>query len=759
MPCEVVSPLPFLRPAPFSYPTRMASSSPRTKLHGLGFTAVSPEATSSPPRSRKGSGAKKANGQRRSCPTSPSASFVSLHRMQAGMPPDPVCIRSRSSSHPHLSYTSSVFTPALDLGSPYFSLAPGYLGIVPMDDSDTERDQLMFGVHHSSTIGTTIGRMRHLPRLRSKDKLKRQDVTETETEREGPARVLPTARGPAHHRPSATPLMARLIPLVLFLFRLLAVVPATIGTIGHVRNAFYPKSHTRVDFVVAACWSVLTGFQCWFLTSGLLVRWRAYYPLLSTLVRLLALQAICWPATHITLSVLDVGKRPTVCWAVVGTTTCISRAIQLWATSNLGPMERGQRVIYGRKWDWGDVALKCGFPCAMVYFVMAWGAVLNRELGLSHARVDSVPTTTMASAASPITQVSQTPAGGLNLAGQPQLLARLQLDLRGIRFSVDREKIMNLPESVLLCLFPNGLVLSRQSVAGSSGYEEEDGEDVYIVDFDPDCFAYVLEFFRVSQERFYGTSTTPGLLAAQQALLDGSTSPSSSPGMDYNSPNQNPLLSKQAIIVLREELEYFVIPPDDGGKSGAGTDQHGIANQVLLDMKRESGVQLLEKRHIFTALQRNVNKENNVAEQHLIDMLCMSGFNRDDTWGYRALEPSRCCISSIALVLLKTGISHPADGSPVTVDQQQMGTAQKLLLFWRKPARKCWWDGAEAVLPATKTSPSHNVKLWARRVWTLELSLVSPIPRIRTPPHPIPLRYNQSPRQTIHDHDPFSFSF
>lgn len=98
------------------------------------------------------------------------------------------------------------------------------------------------------------------------------------------------------------------------------------------------------------------------------------------------------------------------------------------------------------------------------------------------ARVDSVPTTTMASAASPITQVSQTPAGGLNLAGQPQLLARLQLDLRGIRFSVDREKIMNLPESVLLCLFPNGLVLSRQSVAGSSGYEEEDGEDVYIVD-------------------------------------------------------------------------------------------------------------------------------------------------------------------------------------------------------------------------------------------------------------------------------------
>ncbi|KAG8707256.1 hypothetical protein FRC11_007559 [Ceratobasidium sp. 423] len=246
----------------------------------------------------------------------------------------------------------------------------------------------------------------------------------------------------------------------------------------------------------------------------------------------------------------------------------------------------------------------------------------------------------MATTASPITQVSQTQTGGLNLAGQPQLLARLQLDLRGVRFSVDREKIMNLPESVLLCLFPNGLVLSRQSVAGSSGYDEEEGEDVYIVDFDPDCFAYVLEFFRVSQEHFYGTATTPGLLAAQQSLLD-SASPSSSPGMDFNSPNQNPLLSKQAIIVLREEMEYFVIPPDDGGKSGAGTDEQGIANQILLDMKREAGVQLLEKKLIFTALQRNVNKENNVAEQHLIDMLCMSGFNRDDAWGYRKQEPLR----------------------------------------------------------------------------------------------------------------------
>jgi hypothetical protein len=48
-----------------------------------------------------------------------------------------------------------------------------------------------------------------------------------------------------------------------------------------------------------------------------------------------------------------------------------------------------------------------------------------------------------------------------------------------------------------------------------------------------------------------------------------------------------------------------------------------MANDPMISLKRRSGDYLIEKRNIFTALQRNVNKENNVAEQHLIDMLCM----------------------------------------------------------------------------------------------------------------------------------------
>jgi len=251
------------------------------------------------------------------------------------------------------------------------------------------------------------------------------------------------------------------------------------------------------------------------------------------------------------------------------------------------------------------------------------------------------------------------------------------------------------------------------SEGGGGGEDEE--EEVYGVDFDPDCFQFVLTFFRTSSDNFYGTVTTPGLFTAQQHLLE-------SPSADFGPTAQNPLLSKQAIIVLREELEYFSIPPKD---MPAATDQNGLANDQLLTIKRRSGDYLMQKRNIFTALQRNVNKENNVAEQHLIDMLCMSGFNRDDEWGFRALEPSRCCISSIALVLLKTGIVHNADGErPVEIDNAQMATAQKLLLFWRKPARKCWWDGLDVELPLSSDQASLTVKLWARRVWTLELSLV-----------------------------------
>ncbi|GAA5932451.1 hypothetical protein JCM3775_005923 [Rhodotorula graminis] len=323
---------------------------------------------------------------------------------------------------------------------------------------------------------------------------------------------------------------------------------------------------------------------------------------------------------------------------------------------------------------------------------------------------------------------------------------KVSLDLRGHRLSLEREALMELPESVLLCLFPNGVVLSPQrpprTSVQSTDDDDEEEEDVYFVDFDARCLEFVLDFFGAARDAFYGPADGP----RRDLSL-------TSPIAQYN--GQNPLFLKQSVIVLREELEYFAIPPGQASTTAPGADAHtldhpasddaGKPNAALSQLKVDCGHALLEHRSIFTALQRNVSRDNNVAEQHLIDMLCMSGFERDDVWGYRSLEPTRCCIASIALVLLKTGIVHPpiggsasAPASPtapedglasaqgddggaggVQVNTQQLATAQKLLLFWRKPARKVWWDHSTETLANGK-----EVKIWARRVWTLELSLI-----------------------------------
>jgi hypothetical protein len=44
--------------------------------------------------------------------------------------------------------------------------------------------------------------------------------------------------------------------------------------------------------------------------------------------------------------------------------------------------------------------------------------------------------------------------------------------------------------------------------------------------------------------------------------------------------------------------------------------------------------------------------------------------------------------------------------------------AQKLLLFWRKPARRCWWEGVELT---DVEGVEGKLKVWIRRVWTLEM--------------------------------------
>ncbi|TFK25900.1 hypothetical protein FA15DRAFT_589546 [Coprinopsis marcescibilis] len=129
-----------------------------------------------------------------------------------------------------------------------------------------------------------------------------------------------------------------------FLFefsRLLSVVPALCGFFFCLWQMLPlgvcggPPIPGRVDWFVAALWAMLTAYHCLGLSTGLLMRWKLYYSPLATLVRLLGLQGICWPATHLTLSIFGGVRRPVVAWAIVGTSTAVSRSIQIYVTSNI----------------------------------------------------------------------------------------------------------------------------------------------------------------------------------------------------------------------------------------------------------------------------------------------------------------------------------------------------------------------------------------------------------------------------------------
>jgi len=220
-----------------------------------------------------------------------------------------------------------------------------------------------------------------------------QGAGETETEADEPPKHLPTARIVPVSGPLVPPnsLEQVITPLLFEASRLLSIVPAVFGVLYNLLNAWYAPINGNIvpiDYVVSALWAALTGYQCLCLTTGLFQRWKVYYPPLSTLIRLLALQAICWPATHLSLTLIGHEKRPVICWAAIGSFTCCSRAVQLWVTSNLwwetGNGGESWRLRFGgrwggRRWDWTEVMAKCGFPMGVCYFAMAWAEALRRE--------------------------------------------------------------------------------------------------------------------------------------------------------------------------------------------------------------------------------------------------------------------------------------------------------------------------------------------------------------------------------------------
>ncbi|ETS74281.1 hypothetical protein PFICI_14147 [Pestalotiopsis fici W106-1] len=332
-------------------------------------------------------------------------------------------------------------------------------------------------------------------------------------------------------------------------------------------------------------------------------------------------------------------------------------------------------------------------------------------------------------ASSIITQVQQ---GGppINAIGDVGADETITMDLRGTRFVLSRDELLTLPEFVLLSLFPNGLFpeghmggfaegdavqvdVSSQAITSaiptpllpnpiinsslthsSTTRNLLSNINMHFTDltsqYDPASLQYMLDFFR-------NVAQTIPTEASPNASPDGGVTPIDSLGGGRDDGSK-----RAGIIVLREDLDFYVIPP-----------RADIEQKEMIEVKRAAARALLKQDGIFSGLKRS--DEPGTTEAHLIEMLTAGGFNHDDTWGHRAGEPNKAVVCSLALARLRSDIRGNDMGG------NAVGMAQKLLLFWRKPARRCWWEGVDL---NDVEGIDGTLKVWIRRVWTLEMSVI-----------------------------------
>ncbi|QLQ82030.1 hypothetical protein HG537_0G02840 [Torulaspora globosa] len=443
----------------------------------------------------------------------------------------------------------------------------------------------------------------------------------------------------------------------------------------------------------------------------------------------------------------------------------------------------------------------------------------------------------------------------------------IHLNIQENHYYITRDQLMSLPESLLLCLFPSGVFLDRQGQVISNLMPND---EVYVSNFPPDCFEYIMEVYSKAYEdlinfpvhKLNDRRKDGGLSAAARGFF------SFGGGSSGSDSTENEILhEKPTIIVLREDLDYYCVPQSEF-EFDSDESSDDLLYHVMAQVKAAAGSYLTSKGSIFQGLyssnrlkkqkdgKNNANSKERTlgpAEQHLLDMLCSSGFAKDSRWENRTQEPGKTVISSLSLCRIvnetteefrqkyhaarlkweqevkaaqettitpvgssvslnsltrtvsrnnqtatalsptnsasqlslsshtrpvtekrKSRLSTLADNVRSRSSSAQRSTSKtrhpepprlydlvprpdinpKLLLFWRKPARKCWWGEEKINLEVqvygswstdnnnpNKKLPTLNLKtpidphqglnkisipvrLHIRRVWTLELSAV-----------------------------------
>jgi len=127
---------------------------------------------------------------------------------------------------------------------------------------------------------------------------------------------------------------------------------------------------------------------------------------------------------------------------------------------------------------------------------------------------------------------------------------------------------------------------------------------IYHSQYDPISLQYMLEFFR------HVAQTIPQSVE-DESLDQGSQDPSAPSTMPIEPMQGNArdmLQDRAGIIVLREDLDFYCIPP-----------RKDIEQHEMIEVKRAAGKALLKQDGIFSGLRKS--EEPGTTEQHLIEML------------------------------------------------------------------------------------------------------------------------------------------
>jgi hypothetical protein len=146
---------------------------------------------------------------------------------------------------------------------------------------------------------------------------------------------------------------------------------------------------------------------------------------------------------------------------------------------------------------------------------------------------------------------------------------------------------------------PNTPVTAHQITSLMSNQEVYLSDITYHSQYDPQSLQYMLDFFRSVAQ------TIPGPHSSEN---DDPAAPSTMPIEPMPGNARDMLQDRAGIIVLREDLDFYAIPP-----------RKDIEREEMTEVKRAAGKALLKQDGIFSGLRKS--EEPGTTEQHLIEML------------------------------------------------------------------------------------------------------------------------------------------